>query len=123
MSDAWVLVDPLSGVVCLFGEYDISSDRCSVGDDLRFALRAYRHPCVLDLSGLRFADSCLLNVLAEAALEGVCVNVKNPPPIVRRALHITGVAEFVGLDRTKPEQGLSSNQPTPGAHHGRTLAS
>ena len=57
MSDAWVLVDPLSGVVCLFGEYDISSDRCSVGDDLRFALRAYRHPCVLDLSGLRFAES------------------------------------------------------------------
>ena len=30
VSDAWLLVDPVSGVVCVFGEYDITSDRYSV---------------------------------------------------------------------------------------------
>ena len=98
MGDAWLLVDPVTGVVCLFGEYDISSDRYSVGDDLRFALRADGDHSVLDLSGLRFADSCLVNVLAHAALEGIRVNIKNPPPIVRRALDMTGVSDVVGID-------------------------
>ena len=98
VSDSWLLVDPVTGVVYLFGEYDISSDRYSVGDDLRFALRADGHQPVLDLSGLRFADSCLVNVLAQAALEGIRVNLKNAPPIVRRALDITGVSNLVGVD-------------------------
>ena len=93
-----MLVDPDTGVVHLCGEYDISSDRDSVGEDLRFALRADGHRTVLDLSGLRFADSCLADVLAQAALEGIRVNVKNPPPIVRRALDITGVSNLVGID-------------------------
>jgi anti-anti-sigma regulatory factor len=98
VSDAWLSVDPVTGVVCPFGEYDISSDRYSVGDDLRFALRADGNQPVLDLSGLQFADTCLVNVLAEAALDGISVNVKNPPPIVRRSLDLTGVSDLVELD-------------------------
>ena len=98
MSDAWLLVDPLTDVVCLFGEYDISSDRDSVGDDLRFALRANGDGPVLELSGFRFADSCLINVLAQAAHEGIRVNIKNAPPVVRLALGITGVANLVSVD-------------------------
>ena len=89
MSDAWLLVDPLTDVVCLFGEYDTSSDQDSVGDDLRFARRADGNRPVLDLSGLQFADSCLVNVIAQAALEGIRVNVKYPPPTVRRSFDIT----------------------------------
>jgi anti-anti-sigma regulatory factor len=53
---------------------------------------------VLDLSGLQFADTCLVNVLAEAGLDGISVNVKNPPPIVRRSLDLTGVSDLVELD-------------------------
>jgi hypothetical protein len=51
----------ITDVVCLFGAYGISSDRNTVGDDLGIALRAddSNRP-VLDLSGLQFADSCLV---------------------------------------------------------------
>ena len=98
MSYAWLFVDPVSGVVHLFGEYDIAADLDSVGDELRCALHAEKRP-VLDLSGLQFADSCLMNVLAQAAVEGIEVNVQNPPSIVRRALDISGVSTLVAVDR------------------------
>jgi hypothetical protein len=98
VSNVWVLVNPVTGAVGLFDEYDLSSDRDSVGDDLRFALRAAGNQPELDLSGLQFADSCLVNVLAEIAREGIRVHVKNPPRIVTLALDVTGVSDLVGVE-------------------------
>ena len=84
-------------VVTLRGEIDMSG----VGD-LRHAIAPFLAPgqtVVMDLSEVTFADSTLLNVLAEARREldsaGGALLVRNPSEVARRILTIGQLDDLV----------------------------
>jgi anti-sigma B factor antagonist len=53
---------------------------------------------VLDLSGLRFMDSAGISVLVRLAGEVQTVEIRDPSPIVRRVIEITGLTSVLQVE-------------------------
>jgi anti-sigma B factor antagonist len=81
-------------IVTLSGELDSSN-----ADSLEPTLASItaRHPerLIFDLSGLRFIDSAGIALLIGAASKVDAVHLRNPSPIVRRVVEITGLSDVL----------------------------
>jgi anti-sigma B factor antagonist len=53
---------------------------------------------VLDLSELRFMDSAGISVLVRLAAEVQTVEIRDPSPIVRRVIEVTGLTSVLQVD-------------------------
>ncbi len=53
---------------------------------------------VFDLSGLRFMDSAGISVLVRLAGEVQTVEIRDPSPIVRRVIEITGLTSVLQVE-------------------------
>ena len=53
---------------------------------------------VFDLSGLRFMDSAGISVLVRLAAEVQTVEIRDPSPIVRRVIEITGLTSILQVE-------------------------
>ena len=83
-------------IVRLLGEHDLATTRL-VADRLA-ALIESGSPLVFDLSETTFVDSGLARVIDGVTAAGVPVAVVVPepsPPIIRRVLELTGLAERI----------------------------
>lgn len=90
-------VDPAGGaVLVLSGELDISNGAAL---EEAVASAAAEHPDLLifDLAGLRFMDSSGISVLLDAATKVKTVQVRDPSPIVRRIIQVTGLSGVLGI--------------------------
>jgi anti-sigma B factor antagonist len=101
-SAAEVLIDTQADptgapVVSLSGELDSSN----VGA-LQAAVTSItaEHPdrLTFELSGLRFMDSAGIAVLVDAATKVDAVHLRNPSPIVRRVVEVTGLADVLHIE-------------------------
>jgi anti-sigma B factor antagonist len=91
-------VDPTgAAIVSVSGELDISTAQA-----LEAALVPItaEHPrrLVFDLSGLRFMDSAGIAVLIGAAAKVAAVQLRNPSPIVRRVVEVTGLSDVLPIE-------------------------
>ena len=78
-------------VVKLVGEIDVSNADLVQGAIDR-SIEDQRQQVAFDLSDLRFMDSSGLAVLLRVAKRVAVVELRNPAPIVRRIIQITGVS-------------------------------
>jgi anti-anti-sigma factor len=78
-------------VVVLAGELD-TSNAGSLQRTVASLTSARPDRIVFDVSGLRFMDSAGIAVLIGAAAQVETVELRNPSPIVRRVVEITGLA-------------------------------
>lgn len=87
-------------VLRLSGELD-SANADAFYQVLRGDTRHHPRPLVLDMSGVSFIDSTILSRLLQLRSESSDVSssviVRNPSPVVRRVLQITGLDELFGL--------------------------
>jgi anti-anti-sigma factor len=84
-------------VVSLSGELD-SSNAGSL--DATLASITAQHPerLTFELSGLRFMDSAGIAVLLRAAANVSVVHLRNPSPIVRRVVEVTGLSDVLPIE-------------------------
>ena len=83
-------------VVSLSGELDLTNIervRSSIGD----ALTAGTERLVIEVSGLAFMDSSGLALLASFARKIPEIEVRDPTPIVRRLIDLSGLAEILNV--------------------------
>ncbi len=84
-------------VVSLSGELDSSN-----AGSLEAAVTSItgRHPerLIFDLSGLRFMDSAGIAVLIRAAANVNAICLREPSPIVRRVLEVTGLSGVLPIE-------------------------
>jgi anti-sigma B factor antagonist len=83
-------------VIYLSGELDlISAGQFSTAIDTALA----DHPggLILDASGLNFMDSSGIALLVSAAQRAGQMQVRNPTPIVRRLIELTGLSEVLRI--------------------------
>ena len=88
-------------VIYLSGELDITNvgrARAAIGA----AIAGQPGRAVLDASGLEYMDSSGITLMALVAREAQEVQVRNPTPIVRRLLELTGLGDI--LDITDEDQ-------------------
>jgi len=87
-------------VVALFGELDLL-DTPDVASHLIAAVAAYGPSIIVDLAGLRFIDSCGLEVLVRALRwtreSGGDLSLAAPRQQVRRVLGITGLIDVFSV--------------------------
>jgi anti-anti-sigma factor len=84
-------------VVRLAGELDSSNaDRVAAAMVQVLAERPGR--VVFDLSGLQFMDSAGISVLVRTAAEVETVEIRDPSPIVRRVLEVTGLTGVLQVE-------------------------
>jgi anti-anti-sigma factor len=84
--------DPGTLVVRITGEVDMSN-ASNVQEQVGEAMSADLERLTFDLGGLEFIDSSGLAVLLAAAQTVASVQLRNPSPIVRRVIEVTGLAE------------------------------
>jgi anti-sigma B factor antagonist len=90
--------DPVLGpTITLAGELDSSNvGRLETSVTAIVAERPER--VVFDLSELRFMDSAGISVLVRLAAEVNAVLIRDPSPIVRRVIEITGLAGILQVE-------------------------
>lgn len=83
-----------ASILTVSGQLDISN-----ADELEQAVERTiaRRPdgLVFDLSGLEFMDSAGISVIVRAASALDKVSLRNPSPMVRRLIEITGLSEIL----------------------------
>jgi anti-anti-sigma factor len=89
-------------VISLFGDLDMTSVN-QVRAAIDAALRSHPGGVILDASGLEYMDSSGVALMARAARMAQKVQVRNPTPIVRRLLELTGLSEILQItDEDQP---------------------
>jgi anti-anti-sigma factor len=84
-------------VVVLSGELD-SSNAASLESALASITTAGCARLIFDLSALRFMDSAGIAVLLGAAAKVDAVRLRDPTPIVRRVLELTGLSDVLEIE-------------------------
>ena len=93
--------------VTFAGELDAASADQAYGY-VRDAIDAHGGPVLLDVAGLSFCDACGLGAFARmsrhAAQAGSSVRLVAPPPLLRKIIRITGLADRlpVHMAQTRP---------------------
>lgn len=85
-------------VVRLSGEID-SSNVDALREAIAPITAAKPDRLVFDLSGLRFMDSAGIAVLVGAAAEVGNVRIRDPSPIVRRLIEVTGLTSVLPFEQ------------------------
>jgi anti-sigma B factor antagonist len=83
-------------VIKIIGELDVSN-----AHRLRALLDDITTPAptvVIDMSELAFMDSSGLTVMLEAARRGASVVLRQPSPVVRRLVEITGLTDVLRIE-------------------------
>lgn len=83
-------------IVTLSGELD-SSNVAQLEAQVASITAEPSRPLVFDLSGLRFIDSAGIAVLIGAARK-TSVSLRNPSPVIRRVLAITGLSDVLAIE-------------------------
>jgi len=86
--------DGAAPTVALSGELD-SSNVPQLQTAVAAILAEHPQRVVFDLSGLRFMDSAGISVLVKLAGEIETVQIRDPSPIVRRVIEITGLTDIL----------------------------
>lgn len=84
-------------VISVSGQLDISN-AAALEQALARAAAARPRALIFDLSGLEFMDSAGVSVLVRARAEVGDVRLRNPTPIVRRLIEITGLAGILPIE-------------------------
>jgi anti-anti-sigma factor len=84
-------------VVVLSGELD-SSSAASLQERMAAIPPPSAQRLIFDLAGLRFMDSAGIAVLLGAAEKASSVSLRNPSPIIRRVLEITGLSNVFSIE-------------------------
>ncbi len=88
-------VDPTGvPIVTLSGELD-SSNAHSLEATVASITAQHPEQLIFDVSGLRFMDSAGIALLIGAASKVDAVHLRNPSPIVRRVVEITGLSDVL----------------------------
>ncbi len=84
-------------IVTVSGELDISN---AASLEATVASITAEHPdrLIFDLSGLRFMDSAGIAVLIGAAASVDAVQLRDPSPIVRRVIELTGLSSVLRIE-------------------------
>jgi len=86
-----------ASLLTVSGQLDISN-----ADQLEQAVERAtartRDGLVFDLSSLEFMDSAGISVIVRAASELDSVSLRNPSPMVRRLIEITGLSEILVIE-------------------------
>jgi anti-sigma B factor antagonist len=85
------------GVIRLSGELD-SSNAARLETALAAVLSPRPELVVFEMSGLRFMDSAGISVLVKLAAEVETVRIRDPSPIVRRVIEITGLTGVLRIE-------------------------
>jgi anti-anti-sigma factor len=91
-------IDP-TGVplVTLAGELD-SSNAASLEAAISSITAEQPERLIFDLSGLRFMDSAGIAVLIDAAAKVDAVHLRDPSPVVRRVIELTGLSGLLPIE-------------------------
>ncbi len=84
-------------VLSVSGQLDISNAG-TLEQAVAHATAAHPDRLVFDLSGLEFMDSAGISVIVRAASVVDQVSLRNPSPIVRRLIDITGLADVLVIE-------------------------
>jgi len=85
-------------IITVSGELDISN-AASLQSKVGSIITAERPArMIFDLSGLRFMDSAGIAVLIGAASKVDVVRLRNPSPIVRRVVELTGLSAVLPIE-------------------------
>ncbi len=84
-------------VLRVSGQLDISN-ASALEDALVKVTAGHPSAIVFDLSALEFMDSAGISVLVRAHSEVGAVRLRNPSPIVRRVIEITGLADVLAIE-------------------------
>jgi anti-anti-sigma factor len=91
-------VDPAgAAIVIVSGELDISNAH-SLETALASITAQRPGRLIFDLSALRFMDSAGIAVLLGAAAKVDAVRLRNPSPIVRRVVEVTGLTAVLPIE-------------------------
>jgi anti-anti-sigma factor len=91
-------LDPTGAqIVVLSGELD-SSSAASLQERMASIPPQSTRRLIFDLAGLRFMDSAGIAVLLGAAEKVSDVSLRNPSPIIRRVLEITGLFDVFTIE-------------------------
>jgi anti-anti-sigma factor len=80
-----------AAVVTVAGQLDISNAD-TLDAAVATAVAAHPQKLIFDLSGLEFMDSAGIAVLIRATSDVEAVRLRNPSPIVRRLIEVTGLS-------------------------------
>jgi anti-anti-sigma factor len=84
-------------IVNLSGELD-SSNAATLAASLASLELGDTVQLIFDLSGLRFMDSAGIAVLLGAAAKVAGVRLRDPSPVVRRVIELTGLSDVLPVD-------------------------
>lgn len=84
-------------VVTVSGELDIAT-AAELEASIAQITAAYPDRLVFDLSELRFMDSAGIAVLIAAAAKANTVRLRNPSPIIRRVVEISGLCDVLPIE-------------------------
>ncbi len=84
-------------VVILSGELD-SSNAGSLETTVTSIIGQHPERLIFDLSGLRFMDSAGIAVLIRAAANVNTICLRDPSPIVRRVVEVTGLSSVLPIE-------------------------
>ena len=84
-------------IVTVSGELDISN-AASLEATVASITAERPERLVFDLSGLRFMDSAGIAVLIGAAAKANVVQLRDPSPIVRRVIELTGLSSVLHIE-------------------------
>lgn len=91
-------VDPTGvPIVILSGELD-SSNVGSLAATVASITAEHPERLIFDLGGLRFMDSAGIAVLIGAAAKVNAVHLRDPSPIVRRVIEVTGLSDVLPIE-------------------------
>jgi anti-anti-sigma factor len=83
-------------IVSLAGELD-SSNVQRLNEAIAPLLAERPERLIFDLGALRFMDSAGIAVLVGAAVEVNTVQIRNPAPIVKRVIEVTGLSDVLRI--------------------------
>jgi anti-sigma B factor antagonist len=83
-------------VVSLAGELD-SSNVDTVSERLATVVADRPERVIFDLAGLRFMDSAGIAVLIRTAADVDTVQIRDPSPIVKRVIEVTGLSDVLRI--------------------------
>jgi anti-sigma B factor antagonist len=89
--------EPGTVVVRLTGELDLSSV-AAIEAEVGPALAARPRRLIIDLSGVRFADSSAIALWVRWVLSIEQFELRDPPPFLRRVLATMGLSERLGVE-------------------------
>ena len=89
-------------IICLSGDLDMTSIR-QVSGAIDAALDGRRGRVIVDASGLTYLDSSGVALMVRVSQMAQEVQVRNPTPIVRRLIQLTGLSEILRItDENQP---------------------